>query len=150
MARSEVTNPAVLVGELDAILSPTYARRTEPFYSTITRNSHLTYLPKNTTTDTCETRWWIRVGPSSFWKAFPHRCACHPNSRPNSCTTAIRRREGQDLYNRRRVNVKVEGQGRTTHFVNPPNNSKAPGDEGPIDDRNHPYSGLRATRRQRF
>ena len=56
-ARSEVTNLAFLVGELDAIFFSTYAGRTEPFYSTITRSSHLTYLQKNTTSNSCEIHW---------------------------------------------------------------------------------------------
>ena len=53
-ARSAVTN---FVGELDTIVSSTYTRRTERFYSTIMRSSHLNYLPKNTTTDSCEIHW---------------------------------------------------------------------------------------------
>ena len=41
-AARRVTNPAVLVGELDAIFSSTHAQRTERFYSTITRRKDKT------------------------------------------------------------------------------------------------------------
>ena len=44
--RNELTNLAALIGELDAIFSSTYARRIEPFYSTITHSSRSIYLPK--------------------------------------------------------------------------------------------------------
>lgn len=35
-------------------------------------------------------------------KLFLHRCACHPDSQPSSCTTVIHQREAQDSNNRRR------------------------------------------------
>ena len=78
-AARRVTNPAVLVGELDVIFSSAHARRTERFYSTITRR--------------------------------------------------------KDLNNRRRLDLKVDGQDWTS-FFDLPNNLMA-GDQGNIDERNY-------------
>ena len=138
-ARGEVTNPAVLVGELDAIFSSTYARRTKRFYSTITRSS---------TTDSCEIHLQIRVVGAQFGRPSFTVASVTRTPIPTFCATAIRQRKERDFYGRRRLDVKVDGQCWTTYFVDLPNNLMA-GDEGNIDDRNYPYSGLRAIRRQR-
>ena len=76
------------------------------------------------------------------------RRACHPDSRPSSRTPAIHQREGQGLYNRRRLDVKVDGQGHTAKFLDLPINSMAKND-GNIDGRNCLYSRLRAIQLQR-
>ena len=57
--------------------------------------------------------------------------------------------EGQDLYNRQRLDVKVDRQGQTADFLDLPINSMTK-DEEILDDRNSPYSRLRAIRLQRL
>ena len=91
-------------------------------------------------------RWATYPLPS-----FPHRAWAAAVSSivwyVYACTPAIRQREGQDLYNRQRVEVKVDGQGQTANFLHLPIDSMAK-NEGNLDDRSCLYSRLRAIRSQ--